>query len=77
MLAAIGLYSFAHSAIVADYRFDGNLLDSSGNGFHATPHGTISFDSGTVFFDNPTGNVPATHWITLGAILIFRRKCTG
>lgn len=66
----IGIFAHvANAAIVVDYQFNGNLLDSSGNNIHGVGFGSLSFVAGlegnAIYFDNPIGLSPATMWVSV------------
>jgi hypothetical protein len=55
--------------MIVHYTFDGNVLDSSGNGNDGTLTGSPGYVPGqsgeALYFDNPEGMTPATQFVTL------------
>ena len=37
--------AYTPSGLIGYYQFEGNALDSSGNGYHGTLHGTAGFNT--------------------------------
>jgi hypothetical protein len=58
----------AHGGLLVQYKFDGDTLDSSGNGHHATFHGgsyVAGETDGAIHFNNPSGAAVATQYVTI------------
>ncbi|MFN7765673.1 MAG: LamG-like jellyroll fold domain-containing protein [Planctomycetaceae bacterium] len=60
----------AQAALIAQYGFDGNVQDQTGNGHNAQLFGGASYvagatGTGAIHFQNPVGNVLATDYVLL------------
>jgi hypothetical protein len=55
LVGVLSMVGSASAALVAQYEFNGNFNDSSGNGLNGTPNGNAKVENGYLVLDNTAG----------------------